>query len=261
MNQGPTATVSLISGGLAGTAVDVSLFPLDTIKTRLQASGGFFRNGGWTGIYRGIGSVIAGSAPSAGLFFITYDTLKNKVNLFEQRPLQHMFASSVSEVVACGLRVPTEVIKQRAQASQYNSSLQVFQQVLRNGELYKGFGSTVFREIPFTVIQFPLWEWMKTVSKQRRGRTASSIEAALYGSIAGGVAAAVTTPLDVIKTRIMLSSNSGSIVKTGIHLLRNEGASSLWSGIWPRVAWISIGGAIFLGIYDAAEKFLSSIQP
>ena len=29
--------VSLVAGGLAGTAVDISLFPLDTIKTRLQS--------------------------------------------------------------------------------------------------------------------------------------------------------------------------------------------------------------------------------
>ena len=33
--------ISLISGGIAGTTVDVALFPLDTIKTRLQSAKGF----------------------------------------------------------------------------------------------------------------------------------------------------------------------------------------------------------------------------
>ena len=44
---------SLVSGGLAGTAVDVSLFPLDTIKTRLQSKQGFLAAGGFRNIYSG----------------------------------------------------------------------------------------------------------------------------------------------------------------------------------------------------------------
>ena len=42
----PTKTswsVALAAGGAAGTAVDVALFPLDTVKTRLQSDVGFFR--------------------------------------------------------------------------------------------------------------------------------------------------------------------------------------------------------------------------
>ena len=41
--------VSLISGGCAGISVEVSLFPLDTLKTRLQAEGGIWKSGGTTG--------------------------------------------------------------------------------------------------------------------------------------------------------------------------------------------------------------------
>ena len=36
-------TLALAAGGAAGTAVDVALFPLDTIKTRLQSDAGFLR--------------------------------------------------------------------------------------------------------------------------------------------------------------------------------------------------------------------------
>jgi len=56
--------IAAAAGAFAGVAVDVSLFPIDTLKTRIQAPGGFFANGGWRGIYKGIGSVSAGSAPS-----------------------------------------------------------------------------------------------------------------------------------------------------------------------------------------------------
>ena len=36
-------------------------------------------------------------------------------------------------------------------------------------ELYRGWGITVMREVPFTVIQFPLWEAMKAWRRRRRG--------------------------------------------------------------------------------------------
>lgn len=54
------------AGGMAGTAVDVSLYPLDTIKTRLQSSKGFWKAGGFTGVYQGLSAAVVGSAPGGG---------------------------------------------------------------------------------------------------------------------------------------------------------------------------------------------------
>lgn len=69
-------TSALIAGGIAGTSVDLSLYPIDTLKTRLQSSTGFQASGGFRGIYRGVGSAIIGSAPSAALFFVSYESIK-----------------------------------------------------------------------------------------------------------------------------------------------------------------------------------------
>ena len=57
------ATYSRQAGGLAGTSVDLLFFPIDTVKTRLQSAQGFAEAGGFRGIYKGVGSVIVGSAP------------------------------------------------------------------------------------------------------------------------------------------------------------------------------------------------------
>ena len=54
----------LQAGGIAGLTADVVLFPLDTIKTRLQSRRGFLASGGFHKIYAGIGPAAAGSAPS-----------------------------------------------------------------------------------------------------------------------------------------------------------------------------------------------------
>ena len=52
---------SFIAGGVAGFLVDVCLFPIDTIKTRLQSERGFWKSGGFSKIYKGL-------APAAGKF-------------------------------------------------------------------------------------------------------------------------------------------------------------------------------------------------
>lgn len=64
---------ALVAGGCAGTSVDVALFPIDTLKTRLQSPQGFVKAGGFSGIYNGLGAAAAGSAPGAALFFSTYE--------------------------------------------------------------------------------------------------------------------------------------------------------------------------------------------
>ncbi|ODA83919.1 hypothetical protein RJ55_02436 [Drechmeria coniospora] len=261
----PTFQSALLAGALAGTTVDLSLFPLDTLKTRLQSSAGFFPSGGFTGIYRGIGSALVGSAPGAAFFFCTYEASKGALGGLMPSALTHMAAASLGEVAACAVRVPTEVVKQRAQAGLHGgSSAAALKAILARypshgvaavwRELYRGWSITVFREVPFTVIQFPLWEAMKDWRRRRRadGDDVSAIESALFGSVAGAAAAALTTPLDVLKTRVMLSKEKVSVGHVFRTLARDEGFRPFFAGIVPRVTWISIGGAIFLGSYQWA---------
>lgn len=60
-------------------------------------------------------------------------------------------------------------------------------------------------QIPFTSLQFPLYELLKLqLSRKLHRKPLYAHEAAICGSIAGGTAAAITTPLDVLKTRVML---------------------------------------------------------
>ncbi len=54
----PSMSAALVGGGMAGLAVDVCLFPLDTLKTRLQSSQGFRATGGFRNIYSGLGPVV-----------------------------------------------------------------------------------------------------------------------------------------------------------------------------------------------------------
>jgi solute carrier family 25 S-adenosylmethionine transporter 26 len=281
-SQSPTAfSTALLSGALAGTTVDLSLYPLDTLKTRLQSSSGFLASGGFTGIYRGVGSAIIGSAPGAALFFCTYEYTKDfliaRRNVREATdgrtsdwtaPIEHMLAASLGEVAACAVRVPTEVVKQRAQAGQHASSILSLKAILSQHrsigisgvwmELYRGWSVTIMREVPFTVIQFPLWESMKEYRRRTSGKDGiSAFESALFGSASGAIAAGFTTPLDVLKTRMMLAKEKTALVPLLKDIMATNGPKAFFAGIGPRILWISAGGAIFLGSYQWAYNQLS----
>lgn len=181
-----------------------------------------------------------------------------------------MVAASVGEVAACAVRVPTEVVKQRAQAREHRSSLAALAAILEQRraiggagvwrELYRGWNITVMREVPFTIIQFPLWEAMKEWRVRTQGTVSgqvSAFDSAVFGSVAGAVAAGITTPLDVLKTRMMLSRERTRTVALLAQILRDSGPRAFFAGIGPRVFWISAGGFVFLGSYQFAYNALS----
>lgn len=94
------------------------------------------------------------------------------------------------------------------------------------------------------------------------GRELRLWENMALGFLCGGVAAAVTTPLDVAKTRLMTQTHIAASAKyTGvIHALKSiaaeGGMHALFSGVKPRVAWISCGGAIFIGSFEEFSRML-----
>ncbi|XP_066101997.1 mitochondrial S-adenosylmethionine carrier protein isoform X2 [Saccopteryx bilineata] len=213
--DGPGFTASLVAGGVAGVSVDLILFPLDTIKTRLQSPQGFKKAGGFRGIYAGVPSAAIGSFPNAAAFFITYEYVKWFLHTDSSylMPLKHMLAASAGEV------------------------------------------------IPFSLVQFPLWEFLKALWSWRQDRVLDSWQSAVCGAFAGGLAAAVTTPLDVAKTRIMLakpgsSTASGNVLSALHGVWRTQGLPGLFAGVLPRMAAISLGGFIFLGAYDRSRSLL-----
>ena len=106
-----------------------------------------------------------------------------------------------------------EVVKQRCQATHVTTSVEnarlVWAQEGVRG-FYRGFGVTVYREIPFSVLQFPMWEFLKRkyTEKMNIERDLGFLESGFCGAISGGLAAAATTPIDVAKTRIMLAKEN-----------------------------------------------------
>jgi solute carrier family 25 S-adenosylmethionine transporter 26 len=275
----PTSAVysGLVCGAFAGLSVDLALFPIETIKTRLMSSSreghSFVDRGGFRGVYRGLGPALLGSVPSAALFFSVYNLWKEKAannrylvkGSISQDAFVYLGAAISGEAVACIVRVPVDAVKQPMQANVYKRAVEAAQALYGKGGVrifYQSYPLTMCREIPFAIVQFPLWEWLKHKAVTANSGKNEALISTCCGSAAGSVAAAITTPIDVIRTRIIIAASAkqstGHSRRSSAallnELLAKEGVTGMFRGMVPRVTMISIGGFIFFGAYESARK-------
>ncbi|KAF2717582.1 mitochondrial carrier protein [Polychaeton citri CBS 116435] len=235
-----------IAGAFAAFTVDLLVYPLDTIKTRLQSPDykRLYTNGAdksvnralFRGVYQGLGSVVIATLPSSGAFFTTYEGVKfalsNHVPSVSGTPLLptpliHSMASATGELVSCAILTPAEVIKQNAQMvdnsssdkPKVNATVQTLKRFRSNPlALWRGYTALAGRNLPFTALQFPMFERLREGVKSYRDERGIRTNTLLEGGVitaasagtAGSVAAVVTTPVDVVKTRIMLAAAEGA---------------------------------------------------
>jgi solute carrier family 25 S-adenosylmethionine transporter 26 len=252
---------SFVAGGFAGCAVDLVLYPIDAIKTRLQASSGK-KQVSWANIYSGLLSSLVASFPCAASFWVTYSIVKALIATtgLELFPgFIHLVAAASSSVVTAYIRSPFEVVKQNMQIGKHKSTLHVISNVFRaNGVrgFFVGALAMAIRDVPFDIIQFCIYEHLKL---QDFGLPLKHL---IYGALAGGVSAFVTTPLDVAKTKTILESSRpefSSISKALVAIWRTEGVSGLFRAWQVRLLFTTIGGMIFFGTYDAMYAALSPL--
>jgi len=223
----------MTAGALAGATVEAALYPLDTIKTRIQAARGGAKVNWTKHLYKGLGGNLAGVMPATAVFFAVYEPAKQVLlpATGEQRPAgyatgAHLAAAASACLASSLIRVPTEVIKTRMQTGQFSSARGALWHIaaregVQNG-LFAGFGSFLLRDLPFDAIEFASYEHVKSTWRSMSGgRELRQHETAFIGALAGMFTGAVTTPLDVVKTRLMiqggLSGEADGVVGRGLH--------------------------------------------
>lgn len=275
----PPVLVSFSAGLLAGIAVDVPLHPLDTLKTRVQSREGFWPAGGYRHLWSGLSAVLAVSLPGSALFFVVYESsrhfLERRIPATQHDKYKAMsrdaVAASVADVIACVVRVPCEVLKQRMQAlgpcGVSLSFTQTVSKVWAEGVkgFFAGFAATAMREVPFALIQMPLFEELKhnhpwaarahvEDNKQRQGLIGMHC-----GFVAGSCAGLATTPLDAAKTRIMLTEDPRArlgLWRTLGVMSKECGMMGLFKGTLPRGLHSGLGGALWLGAFEWTKLLL-----
>jgi len=172
-----------------------------------------------------------------------------------------MIAAMIGEASQVLVRNPFELVKQNMQIGKYKTLKEAITDIYKSNGLrglYRGYFVTVIREIPFGLIQYPLYEYCKT---KFRNREFNILDTCKAGAIAGGISAFLTTPIDVVKTRIMTSGDKTfdfrKFIPTLKNVYENEGINKLFSGVYIRVFYISVGGMIFFGTNEYLKTKLN----
>ncbi|MBN3295685.1 GHC1 protein, partial [Amia calva] len=128
------------------------------------------------------------------------------------------------------------------------SATQIAQELLRTQGiqgLYKGLGATLMRDVPFSVVYFPLFAHLNKLGQPSPEENAPFYHSFFAGCIAGSTAAVAVNPCDVIKTRLQ-SLNRGAneetyngVVDCVSKIMRKEGPSAFLKGAGCRALVIA----------------------
>lgn len=211
-----------------------------------------FMNEGMAGIYAGLAPTLVMGIPNTVLYFYTYEELAPRLKAL--CPTDHPASDALPAVAGASARfvaslstAPLELLRTRQAArsglgaaddsgsSGGRGMVSEFRALIRNEgplSLFRGVWPTIMRDVPFSAIYWMCIEGMRDFWRTQHRRKPSStvstteqtIEALISGSISGVVAAAFTTPLDVLKTRSQIGAST-----TPVAAATSEGSISVAS--------------------------------
>lgn len=210
-------------------------------------------------------------------------------------------AASVAEAVACVFFAPAEALKNNAQMIQSISSklpasanvqshrasgvqfasIQAFKKFKNIRQLWSGYFALLAHHLPYTAIQMPLYEGLKghiaqsaiarrslfPSDKSSDGKhyqvVGSATIASVSGAISGGVAAVLTAPTDMLKTRVNLDAHDQNLPQNSriMHAARSifitEGFRGFFRGCGINIFMGIVGSGMWLGLYEGTKSWLS----
>ncbi|KAL0490646.1 mitoferrin [Acrasis kona] len=284
----------MIAGGAAGLVEHSFMFPIDTVKTRMQSVltatsgngvstvfgevGTMVRADGYRRLYRGLSAVLVGAIPSHALYFATYELIKKSFtkkthhDFHHHHHHEHYVAPSVAVTGLAGIcatmvhdatSTPIDVIKQRMQLNYSTGAISCFRRILREEGLrafYLSYPTTLLMNIPYTLAHFITYESIKHLLRNPsdHNHEVATWKHFVAGGMAGAAGAAISNPFDVVKTQLQTQPG---LEYTGIRdvlnrmRLRPGGLiTGLSRGVVPRVMYFTPSAAITWTTYEYMKR-------
>lgn len=284
-------------GGLASLAAEFGTFPIDTTKTRLQVQGQVsdakFREVKYNGMIHailriskeeGVQALYSGIKPAL-LRQATYGTIKIGIyyslkNALIKNPHDDTLFTSVlcgisAGVIGSSIANPTDVLKVRLQAEKeayaQKGMIRCFFDIYKSEGLkglWKGVCPTAQRAAVCAGVELPVYDITKK-NLILYGAVEDNVFNHLISSLTAGLTGAVaSTPIDVVRTRLMnqrrlrtalVDGARVEVLYTGsfhcaIHTIQTEGFLALYKGFVP--TWVRLGpwNVIFFIIYEQMKR-------
>ncbi|KAK5084323.1 mitochondrial aspartate-glutamate transporter agc1 [Lithohypha guttulata] len=279
-------------GAVAGAFGAFMVYPIDLVKTRMQnqrssAPGQrmydnsidcfrkIVRNEGFKGLYAGVLPQLVGVAPEKAIKLTVNDLVRGALTDKKSNSIQlsseiiaggtagfcQVVFTNPLEIVKIRLQIQGELAK-RSDAVPRRSAMWIVRNLGVVG-LYKGASACLLRDGPFSAIYFPTYAHLKKdffgESPQKKLGVVQLLTA---GAIAGMPAAYLTTPCDVIKTRLQVEARKGEATYNGLvdaarKIYAQEGFKAFWKGGPARI----LRSSPQFGFTLAAYEVLSGLLP
>lgn len=252
------------SAALLASSFAVALtHPIDTLKTLRQA-GTNNEPLGVRRLYKGVLSNILKEAPNAAIYLACYELFKSwllRIPVFAGVPLLAMcVAGMLGDAVGSVVRVPAEIINKRLQLGLSSS----WSSAIRDGFMSESgvqgtiasWEAVLWRDVPYGGLQIAGYEAVRMLL-MRFGLCGLALSI-VAGAVAGWIAAVVTTPADVLVTRMstqrpqcyLETKHYMSPIATFTRIWRDEGFAALWTGATHRGLFYMPMIALFFAAYE-----------
>eukprot|EP00177_Eucheuma_denticulatum_P000398 GFKZ01000689.1.p1 GENE.GFKZ01000689.1~~GFKZ01000689.1.p1 ORF type:complete len:301 (-),score=38.14 GFKZ01000689.1:145-1047(-) len=246
----------LLSSATARMLTILALNPLDATKSRVQMTAATsplaLRAIRMGSPMAGVLAAIIAHAPGGMLAYIAYARLKScKLSMYG--------AMMVADVMTAVWLTPLEAAKVRVQTRVVGHWMGG---VGHGWKVWMGLGAQVARDVPFRLLHLMMYDRLSEEWRERKGREVGVRDGAVLGAIVGAVVGGVTTPLDVIKTRVMAQRPGYAKVYEGwwacaSRTLKVEGPSGLCRGMGQRMVYLAASVAMFSVAYEMTKKTLT----
>ncbi|KAL3853599.1 hypothetical protein ACJMK2_017135 [Sinanodonta woodiana] len=256
--------------------------PIDVVKTRMQLESELaeqkglshlknryydgwikgcstiIRDEGLLGLYKGVIPSLIREGIYSTIRLGAYEPLKRFMGARDpaHTPLwKKICAGAISGAIGSSIATPTDLVKVRMQAQgkpkegeipRYRSTFAAFKEIYMIGgvrTLYVGVGPTVKRAAILTATQIPAYDHTKHLILNAGLMVEGGPLHITASMVAGFVAALTTSPVDVVKTRVMnqchITKPYSSAFDCFWKTLKTEGPLGLYKGFIPN--WMRLG--------------------
>jgi len=174
-----------------------------------------------------------------------------------------MAAGAAAGLCQCIATNPMEIVKIRMQLAALNGVKTTPMNIVRDlglGGLYTGAAATLARDIPFSIVFFATYGELKDKWATDENGVTDFGKVLASGMGAGAFAAFLSTPIDVVKTRLQVEgAKHTSPIAQAKDILQNEGGAAFFKGSVPRMSIIGPLFAVALYSYEVQKYLMKNV--
>ncbi|KAM9784470.1 probable mitochondrial glutathione transporter SLC25A39 isoform X1 [Syngnathus typhle] len=237
------------------------------------------RHEGLKSLWSGLPPTLVMAVPATVIYFTCYDQLRDFLRVRMGFHGEHipLLAGGLARLGAVTVISPLELIRTKMQSRRLTYSelcVCMRSSVAQGGlmSLWRGWGPTVLRDVPFSAIYWFNYELMKARLCQRSQIAQANFTISFTaGAASGTIAAILTLPFDVVKTRrqiqlgemdtlAALSNKTVSTWRIMRDIWSEVGYRGLFAGFLPRVIKVAPACAVMISSYEFGKAFFQNVN-